>query len=244
MPEYGPRMRVALIALGSIAAVTLTSCGVLNTDAAPSKIVIPGTDALLTESAAPSLAPTSASVTGKADEPTSPWSMARVIRAAPRSSNSQFQVGSTSVSGEVSAASGYHFSTEDRSIRCSTGNNGANALVCVSEKIDGARQRPVDAPEKCDWARDYAVVDANGPKEGACTNSYPVLFRSTILPAGNSIVVDRFACLADSSDLYCIESSSGTGFAITSDGYSNIRGDERAPKSLLGLSPATSTSAR
>ncbi|KJR07824.1 hypothetical protein UG54_09525 [Gordonia sihwensis] len=234
MQGYGPRTRLPLVALVCLGVSVLTSCSLLSTDASPSKIMIPGTNAPSTESPAPSLSPTSASRTVGIRRTEAPWSYERVIKAAPRASNSGFQVGATSADGRTSDVSGFHFSTPDRGVRCSTGNNGADALVCVGEHVRGAK-RAADATAECDWQADYVVLDANGPKAGACANSYPVLFRSRILGSGRAINVDRFACLTDSDDLYCVESSSGTGFAITANGYSAIRADERAPASLLGL---------
>lgn len=241
MQGYGSRRRLILVGLVGVAVVALSSCSLLNIDSPPSKIVIPGTDAPLTESPASSLSPTTASRSLDGSGSDSPWSYERVIKAAPRASNTQFQIGATSESGERSDVSGYHFSTEDRSIRCSTGNNGANALACVGVNVKGAK-RPASADGKCDWQPDYFVLDANGPKEGACANSYSVLFRSRILSSGESLTIDRFACLADNDDLYCVDSPSGTGFAVTSKGFKSIRADETAPQSLLALSSDTPSS--
>ncbi|MGB3698846.1 MAG: hypothetical protein WBA05_15580 [Gordonia sp. (in: high G+C Gram-positive bacteria)] len=213
--------------------MALTACSLINTDTTPSKIVIPGTDAPSTQSPVSSLSATSASRTlGTRTAAASPWSYERVIKAAPRTSNSEFQTGATSPDGRRAEVSGYHFSTPDRGVRCSTGNNGADALACVSDSISGTR-RPADVPDGCDWNRHYAILDANGAEAGACANSYPVLFRSRVLPSGTTFNVDRFACLTVGDDLYCIESGSGAGFAITADRFSTFRADERAPDSLL-----------
>lgn len=247
MQGYGPRKRRFLTALtgaalACFAVVALPACSLLEIDETPSPIVIPETDAPITESLPSSVAPTSAQRSTGATGPASPWSFQRVIKAAPRASNSQFQIGATSESGDRSEVSGYHFSTEDRSVRCSTGNNGANTLACVGTELKDAR-RPADSDSsKCDWQPDYATLDANGATAGACANSYPVLFRSRILPSGSSLTIDRFACLADKGDLYCIESSSGKGFAITADGFEQIRSDERAPRALLGLTTENESS--
>ncbi|WP_157851059.1 hypothetical protein [Gordonia phthalatica] len=214
----------------------------LNIDAPPSKIVIPGTDAPLTESPSSSLAPTTATRTlGDDEETASPWSYERVIKAAPRVSNSRFQIGATSASGERSDVSGYHFSNEDRTLRCSTGTNGADALVCVGTNVKGAKRPPKEG-SACDWKADFVVLDANGPQEGACANSYPVLFRSRILSSGQSLSFGSFACLADNDDVYCIESSSSQGFVVTSAGFKAINAKDRAPQSLLGFSSETPSS--
>lgn len=198
--------------------------------------MIPGTDAPVTESPSSSLAPTTATRTlGDADTPPPTWSYERVIKAAPRASNSRFRIGATSASGERSDVSGYHFSNEDRTLRCSTGTSGADALVCVGTNVKGAKRPPAE-DAVCDWKADYLVLDANGAQEGACANSYPVLFRSRILASGQSLTIGRFACLADSDDIYCVESSSGEGFVVTSTGFQVIKAEDRAPQSLLGLS--------
>ncbi len=236
MQGYGSRQRTILIGLVGAAALAVSSCSALSIDSPPSEIVIPGTDAPMTESPSSSLAPTTASRTfGGGDETLSPWSYERVIKAAPRASNSRYQIGSTAAAGELADVSGYHFSTEDRSVRCSTGNNGADALACVGTNVKGAKPSSRDGGE-CEWKPDFVILDANGPTEGACANSYPVLFRSRILSSGESLTIDRFACLANNDDLYCVESSSGTGFAITAAGYMSIRAGDRAPSALLALS--------
>lgn len=242
MQGYGSWKRGFLTALVSLVALPLSACSVLEIDDAPSRIVIPETDAPITESLPSSLAPTSAQRTSRAAESVSRWSFERVLKAAPRASNSQFQVGATSESGDRSDVSGYHFSTEDRSIRCSTGNNGADALACVGTNLRGAKRPAAEDSSKCDWQPDFATLDANGAKEGACANSYPVLFRSRILPSGSSITVDRFVCLADGGDLYCLESTSGSGFAVTADGFDEINADDRAPRSLFGLTDENTSS--
>ena len=236
-------MRTVFIGLTGAVALVLSSCSMLAIDPPPSKIVIPETDARVTESPASSLAPTTASRSLEADDgELPPWSYERVIKAAPRSSNSRFQTGAASASGERSEVSGYHFSTEDRGVRCSTGNNGADALVCVGTDVKGPKKRPATEDGACDWKADYVVLDGNGAKAGACANSYPVLFRSQILGSGKSITIDRFACLSDNDDLYCIDSASGAGFAVTSAGFKEIKAEDRAPRSLLGLAPQSPSS--
>ncbi|WP_051198448.1 hypothetical protein [Gordonia shandongensis] len=241
MQGYGSRARLVVIGLALVAASTVTSCSLLDDDAEPGRIAIPGTDPVSTESAASSLSATSASRGPDSTRTSAEWSYERIIKAAPRVSNADYHEGATSESGERSDASGFHFSTEDRSIRCSTGNSGAEALACVGAAVN-ARKRTDDGDSKCDWQRDYAVLDANGAKAGACANRYPVLYRSRIVPSGEAVVVDRFACLADNSDLYCIETSSGKGFAVTRDGYREIKAGDRAPRSLLGLSDQSTSS--
>ena len=235
MQGYGPHRRVVSIAFLAVAAAALSSCGVLESQAEPDRIVIPATDALSTESKPSSLAPSSRSA-GR-DDTTLPseWSYERVIKSAPRVSNADYHEGATTPDGERSEASGFHFSTADRDVRCSTGNNGADALVCVSDSVRGPRQAPSSEDAGCRWDRTMAVLSKDGVSEGGCANRYSVLHRSAVVAPGSSIVVDRFACLTDDAGLYCVESSSGDGFTITSRGFHTIRADDRAPKSLSGI---------
>lgn len=235
MQGYGPRRRLLPIAVLGAAVALISGCSMLESQAEPDRIVIPATDTLSTESKPSSLAATSRSAGPDDTTLPSEWSFERVIKAAPRVSNTDYHEGATTPAGERLDVSGFHFSTEDRSVRCSTGNNGAGALVCVADSVRGPAQAPAGEDPGCRWGRGLAVLSSDGVSEGGCENRYPVLYRSGVVASGSSIVVDRFACLTDGGSLYCVESRSGDGFAITSSGFRSIRAEDRAPKSLSGV---------
>lgn len=217
----------------------VTGCGIVADDATPDRIVIPSTDELLTESKPSTLSATTSADRSDSNDTPAEWSYERVIKSAPRVSNSEYQVGATTQGGAREDVSGYHFTSPDRTIRCSTGNNGSNALVCAAASIDGPRQAPADEDPGCSWDRDLAVLSGDGASRGGCDNRYNVLFRSRSVPAGSAIVISRFACLSSDSEVTCVESGSGSGFTITDDGYTEIRADEQAPKRLTGVEMET-----
>ncbi|GAC66525.1 hypothetical protein GS4_02_02360 [Gordonia soli NBRC 108243] len=101
--------------------------------------------------------------------------------------------------------------------------------------------RPSLEPSSCRWSSTLVVLDSDGPERGACANRSPVLYRSAIVEYGNTITVSRFSCLSESVGLYCIESGSRSGFAITPTGYRVIDAEDRAPTSLLGGATGDST---
>ncbi|MCF8601958.1 hypothetical protein L5I01_01500 [Gordonia sp. HY442] len=237
---YGQRGAVGTIAL--LALLTLSGCGLLSAQGTPDRIVIPSTDQLSTETKPSTLSETSKTNRSQSNDIPSEWSFERVIKSAPRVSNSEFQMAASKKDGTREDVSGYHFSSADREIRCSTGNNGANALVCTSDTVKGPKSAPAKEDPDCSWNRELAVLSSDGVSEGGCANRYSVLFRSRSIPSGSAISVGRFACLSQDTDVYCVESDSGTGFALTEDGYTEIRADARAPKSLTGVDDETSES--
>ncbi|WOC13283.1 hypothetical protein MP11Mi_23840 [Gordonia sp. MP11Mi] len=244
MQGYGPRGGIAAIAL--LGLLTLSGCGLLTDQGTPDRIVIPSADELSTETKPSTLSATPTTARSDSNDVPSEWSYERVIKSAPRVSNSEFQIGASTADGSREDVSGYHFTSADREIRCSTGNNGANTLACTSDEVKGPTSPPASEDEGCSWNREVAVLSGDGVSEGACDNRYSVLFRSRSIPSGSTISVARFACLSQDSGLYCIESDGGSGFALTDDGFTEIRADERAPESLTGVesetAPSTSTS--
>ncbi|MCF8610125.1 hypothetical protein L5G28_08130 [Gordonia sp. HY285] len=240
MQGYGPRGGVAAIAL--LGLLTLSGCGLLTDQGTPDRIVIPSTDDLSTETKPSTLSATSTTERSHSNDVPSEWSYERVIKSAPRVSNSEYQIGASTADGSREDVSGYHFTSADREIRCSTGNNGANALTCASDEVNGPANPPANEDAGCSWDRDLAVLSGDGVSRGACDNRYSVLFRSRSIPSGSTISVARFACLSQDSGLYCVESDSGSGFALTDDGFSEIRADERAPESLTGVESESSSS--
>ncbi|MBB4137458.1 hypothetical protein [Gordonia humi] len=247
MPGYGLRKATLGIALLTAAApFALGGCAILTEDSSPNRIVIPSTDALSTETKPSTLAPTS-TTRPESDGVPAQWSYERVIKSAPRVSNSQFQIGATTDHGAREDVSGYHFSSADREIRCSTGNDGTGALVCTSPEVKGPRQAPANEDSDCSWDRELAVLSGDGVTEGGCSNRHSVLFRSRSVPVGSAITVGRFACLSQRVGFYCVESGSSSGFALTDDGFDEIDASDRAPKSLTGVdveSTSTTSSSR
>ncbi|WP_341257121.1 MULTISPECIES: hypothetical protein [Gordonia] len=241
MQGYGSRGAIVSAALFGALSVTLSGCSLLSENAGPNRIVIPSTDELSTETKPASISATAASRSNDNTVP-SEWSYERVIKGAPRVSNSDFHEGATTEDGERQDVSGYHFSSSDRSIRCSTGNNGADALVCFSDDVEGPLQAPAGEDAACKWDRNLVVLSGEGVSEGGCSNRYPVLYRTPTIAPGSAITIDRFACLSDAEGLYCVESGSGSGFSVTSDGFTSIRAADRAPESLTGVTDQSSES--
>jgi len=230
MQAYGHWARLIVTGLCAVAALGLTGCGLLDEPGNSSPIVIPGTDELSTERPASISAATSATRSPDRTEVSPADSLDQAIRQARRVSVSNFRIGAVTATGErEDGLSGVHFSTPDRAVRCSTGNNGSDALACVGRKVDGPRRAPSDAPGGCDWDPDLVTLDAENIGRGGCANLYPVLYRSRILEFDSALTANRFSCLSRAAGLYCLESSSGDGFAITRDGFEEINGDDRAP---------------
>ncbi|MGC5249034.1 hypothetical protein ACPXB3_19155 [Gordonia sp. DT219] len=238
MQGYGSRrQRRAAILLAAIGVILLgagvTACS-LGADNGPSTIVLPPTDQLTTQSETTTVPTTSSSITDTATE-LPDWSLGRVISLAPRADNSSYHDGATGPTDPLEESSGFHFSTPDRNLSCSTGTNGRGTLACRINDADSRGSRPASAPASCKWAGNLITLSSNGPTHGACANEYPVLYRSAIVDFGTTIAIDRFSCLVSPDGTYCLESSSKTGFAVTATGYRKIYANERAPRALLGL---------
>jgi hypothetical protein len=99
---------------------------------------------------------------------------------------------------------------------------------------------PPDTPTTCQWAGNLVTLDSDGAEDGACSNRYPVLYRSSIVDYGYTISVSRFSCLVEVSGVFCLESRSKSGFALTPTGYRAIEAADRAPAALVGL-PGSAT---
>lgn len=242
MQGYGPtdrppRHRRAIRRSAACAAVALIAAGItacsISTDTVPSRIVIPSTDALSTESEAP-ISSTSTNESLDDSAPDLPnWTISRVISLAPRVDNSRFHQGSVTANSPLQDTSGFHFSTPDRAVNCSTGTNGSATLACRVKGLK-TQQRPRDTPTNCRWAPNFVTLDTSGAEQGACANRYPVRYRSTMLEYGHTISISRFSCLNETAGLFCLESRSQSGFAITATGYRTIRAEDRAPAELVG----------
>ncbi|WP_132991902.1 hypothetical protein [Gordonia zhaorongruii] len=233
MQGYGSRRRSVFVALIGVIAAVLGGCSVLGaTD--PDRIVIPSTESLSVQSKPSTLSSTSMTRGRDADSSPSKWSFERIIKSAPRVSNSEYQVGASAADDDREDVSGYHFSTPDREVRCSAGNSGGDSLVCTSDAVKGPARAPAKMDPGCRWDRKLAVLTSEGVSEGGCSNRYSVLHRSRVIDPGSAIVVNRFACLSDSSGLYCVESGADAGFALTKRGFNEIKASDRAPRSLTG----------
>lgn len=238
MQGYGSRRRrlLALFVAGlSIAGLgaTITACS-FSTDPGPTSLVLPPTDELTTQSSfSTSTSPSSTTRISETATELPDWSIGRVISLAPRADNARYHDGSTGPHEPLEETSGFHFSTPDRSINCSTVAGGSLACRLNSRSPDGSA--PPGTPTGCDWQANLATLDSRGPQNGACADTARVLYRSAIVDVGTTITVGRFSCLVSTADLYCLESSSNTGFAIGATGYRKIYANQRAPRTLLGL---------
>ncbi|MEO9330321.1 hypothetical protein ABFT43_20815 [Gordonia sp. B21] len=219
--------------------LTVAGCS-LPTDTTPSRIVIPPTDELSTITEVESASTTTTTREDRADN-LPDWTIGRVVALAPRVDNSRFHQGSVSPDSPIQDSSGFHFSTPDRSVNCSTGTSGTGALACrINNGADAGpttqRSRPADTSGACDWRPDYVILTSDGPQRGACANRYPVLYRSSIVDFGHTISVSRFSCLVETVGLFCLESRSKSGFSVTENGYRTIYAADRAPEDLVPVS--------
>lgn len=233
------RPRVGRLALPLLFASTLAlgGCG-LTADPAPSPIVIPPTNELSTESST-SPTTTTTRTTDDSARALPSWSIGRVISMAPRVQNSRYRQGSVTERSALQDTSGFHFSTPDAGVNCSTGTNGTSTLACRINDDSDERSRPSDLPANCVWAGNLVTLNADEAEHGACSNLYPVLYRSSIVDFGHTISISRFSCLVDTSGMYCLESRSQSGFSITPTGYHRIFASDRAPESLAGIDTDT-----
>lgn len=146
-PTHFGRVICASFATVTVAAiVTITGCS-LPTDTTPSRIVIPPTDELSTLTEVESSSTTS--TTGEDTAQNLPdWTIGRVVALAPpRVDNSRFHQGSVTADSPLQDSSGFHFSTPDRSVNCSTGTNGRSSLVCrINDGADSGPSRRREAP--------------------------------------------------------------------------------------------------
>ncbi len=179
----------------------VTACS-LSGGNGPSQIVLPPTDQLTTESDVPSTSTTTASITNTATE-LPDWSIGRVVSLAPRADNSNYHDGATGSTDPLQETSGFHFSTPDRNLSCSTGTNGRATLACRINNAAANGTPPASESSTCQWAANLITLSADGPTHGACSNEYPVLYRSSIVDFGTTIAVGRFQCLVSPSGTYC-----------------------------------------
>lgn len=212
----------------------------MSNDTESTSLVLPPTDRLTTESDTSSSSSSSTSHITETATELPDWSIGRVISLAPRADNSRYHDGATGPQQPLEQTSGFHFSTPDRTVNCSTGVNGSTTLACRLNDQPAEGNPPASAPSSCQWEANLAVLDSSGPQHGACADDTTVLYRSAIVDFGTTIAIGRFSCLVETDGTYCLESSSDTGFALTTTGYRKIYANERAPAALIGTSDTDS----
>lgn len=249
MQEYGRRrtrfLAVPAIAAAAVLGVAITSCG-LNTSTTPSSIVLPTKDNLSTESDYPSSSTTIVTQSRTATFLPS-GTIGRAIATAPRADNSRYHQGSTAPRGPVIETSGFHFTTPDRAVSCSTEINvdaSRRALTCRANDGQSSAPRPTRTPRSCAWAEDLVVLTAERAQQGGCENEHPVLYRSAIVDYGTTISVGRFSCLIDTPGIFCLQSDSQSGFSLSTKGFAPLNAADKAPGSLskpTGIDSDTAT---
>ncbi len=258
MQGYGvptvARRRVRIAWSAGMAAIAVTAlacvngCSIVSDLTTPDHsrtIVIPGTNALTTESS--TAPPTTSSADGEdPDSASGGWddySYGHVITVATRADSQRYHRAAKTPRSPLTTSTGFHFSSPDRGVQCSTGANGTGTLACVSARVKGAPAAPRGTPDSCDWNPQMVTLGPAAAVAGACANLYPVMTRSAILPFGQTLAVGRFKCLNSVDGTFCLQSAS-TGFAITKDGFREIRADERAPRAMRGPAPDDDTRSR
>lgn len=252
MPGYGPdtptgTRRSAVVRLVGSGVLVLvlaigTSCGFTGSDQ-PGRIVVPPTEPLSTEVSAPASAEYGSTASSTSANNLPQWTIGRTVTAAPRVDSQQYHRAAVTTDSPLVTSAGFHFSTPDRSVECSTGTNGRAALACDAPGTDGPAQQPASAAPTCQWSPELITLDRRRATHGACANLYPVMHRSAIVGFGYSITIDDFTCLSDSSGLYCLQTESGRGFSVTPGGYRQIESSDPAPSGLLGIDRPTGRSA-
>ena len=236
---------MAAAGIGVLMPLLATGCSLLD-DSAPDRIVLPPTGELSTFTA-PSTSTTTTSTVESRDTPNRlrEGSIGRVISLAPRADTADYSEGAATRTGPRGNASGFHFSTPDRTINCSTSLD-SRTLVCrvnggtlTDEPSADSPGTDRDAPS-CDKSKNLVTLTSDGARLGLCDDGQDVnlLYRSTVLPYGTTITMSRISCLTDVSGLYCLESRSKGGFMITGSQFTYLDATDPAPKSMVNNSDA------
>lgn len=218
-------LRKAVPIAGAIVAVVLIAgCG--GSDSAGGSLSqIPGTNTLSTEASTPTTTTTSstaASLPGTSAASGGP-TILQSIRAADDVDSSQYRSGATNSSSPTQQTSQYHFSTPSLDAACSSTSGDTPTLVCVG---GGAAK----IGQGCSTTGGQVVVLAtSGARPGSCADAAQVLTRSQILPYGNSISFGDFVCAAKVSGLYCLQTSTNAGFAMSNGNYRSVVGAQQMP---------------
>ena len=125
----GARRWIAGAGIGVLVPLLAAGCSLLD-DSAPDQIVLPPTDELSTFTA-PSTSTTTSSTIESRDTPNRlrEGTIGRVMSLAPRADTADYEKGAATRTGPRGNASGFHFSTPDRTINCSTSLD-SRTLVC------------------------------------------------------------------------------------------------------------------
>lgn len=247
MQGYGHLRRSSLqlpgtLVLGAFMLASATGCEI-SADTGPSEIVLPPTDVLSTQSET-SIATTSATplVEDTAGPPLPDWTIGRLIALAPRVDNAKYHQGSQTPDSALEDTSGFHFSPPDRSVNCSTIAADTATLACrLNTKIPNSAAAVT--PDGCDGENNLIALTSQGTDLAACSDRNPVLYRSTIVDYGHTISISRFSCLVETAGMFCVESRSDNGFAVTPTGLTEIEASDRAPAELLGIPESRAGSA-
>lgn len=227
-----PRRSASLV-LGAIVCASASACA-FSADTAPSEIVLPPTDVLSTQSETSLSTTTGPAPEDTVDPPLPDWTIGRLIALAPRVDNAKYHQGSQTPDSALEDTSGFHFSPPDRGVNCSTTTVDTTTLACrLNTEISTSTASA--AAVGCEGRNNLVTLSSQGTDLGACSDSYPVLYRSTIVDYGHTISISRFSCLVETAGMFCIESRSDDGFAITPTGLQDIKASDRAPAELLGI---------
>ena len=247
-PRPGTRRRVAVAGLGVVAALLTAGCSLLD-NSPPERIELPPTDELSTVAAPSTSTPRTRGDEG-VDTPNRlrAGTIGRVISMAPRADIADYGMGATTRNGSRGNASGYHFSTPDRQLNCSTSLD-SRTLVCraldgdlTGEPTAGTSSTGGGAMA-CDRSRNLVTLNSEGAGLGLCDAGKDVnlLYRSTVLPYGTTITMSRISCLTDVSGLYCLESRTKSGFLITGSQVAYLDATDPAPKSMVSAADPDDT---
>ena len=167
---------------------------------------------------------------------------------APRADIADYGIGATTRNGSRGNASGYHFSTPDRQLNCSTSLD-SRTLVCraldgdlTGEPTAGTSSTGVGAMA-CDRSRNLVTLNSEGPVWD-CATRVRMSISSTEAPCCPMAPRSRcraFHCLTDVSGLYCLESRTKSGFLITGSQVAYLDATDPAPKSMVSAADPDDT---
>ena len=220
-------IRMVLVCAAAI--VTLGGC---FAEDGPVTKELPPTDELSTERP-PSTTPTTSRDMSTTTTRSGAATIGEVISIAPRVDNTEFHEAAPAAGKPVEDTSEFHFSTADGEVHCSTVDRDTATLAC---DVAGqqARPEPNATPTGCTWQSSYVVL-TQASTQGTCTDTPWVWVRSEPLLSGSTISVGNFQCLATPTDLYCLNTRSGNGFAVRDGAYRAISGADPAPAALTEI---------
>ena len=155
-----------------------TGCSIVSELTLPDEsrtIVIPGTNALTTESSVAATSTSSANGPdddGGDDAAPGAWddySYGHVISVAPRADAQRFHRAAKTSSAALITTSGYHFSSPDRAIQCSTGANGTGTSPAPHSSCTAPP--PPGTPASCRWNPEMVTPRTRRPISGRLCES-------------------------------------------------------------------------